>query len=165
MYDILQLNDMLVPELLDIAEQLKISGAKKFDKQELVYKILDKQAVVASETKDDADGKPRRKRIIKTSTANNNEEAIVESGDTENKRGEMKRDLRKKDDRPIIKKPRRREDEDLVPPQHKNIPLPEGNDINDSSDDGSEIDEEIKEPSQEQESTIDPNNNQRGESE
>jgi len=29
MYDILQLNDMLVPELLDIAEQLKISGAKK----------------------------------------------------------------------------------------------------------------------------------------
>lgn len=29
MYDILQLNDMLLPELLDIAEQLKISGAKK----------------------------------------------------------------------------------------------------------------------------------------
>lgn len=29
MYDILQLNDMLVPELLDIAEQLKIPNAKK----------------------------------------------------------------------------------------------------------------------------------------
>jgi transcription termination factor Rho len=28
MYDILQLNDMLVPELLDIAEQLKIPNAK-----------------------------------------------------------------------------------------------------------------------------------------
>ena len=28
MYDILQLNDMLVPELLDIAEQLKILNAK-----------------------------------------------------------------------------------------------------------------------------------------
>ena len=27
MYDILQLNDMLVPELLDIAEQLKIPNA------------------------------------------------------------------------------------------------------------------------------------------
>ncbi len=47
MYDILQLNDMLVPELLDIAEQLKIPNAKKLDKQELVYKILDKQAVMA----------------------------------------------------------------------------------------------------------------------
>ncbi|MEJ0104261.1 MAG: Rho termination factor N-terminal domain-containing protein [Bacteroidota bacterium] len=51
MYDILQLNDMLVPELLDIAEQLKIPNARKLDKQELVYKILDRQAVVASEKK------------------------------------------------------------------------------------------------------------------
>ena len=33
MYDILQLNGMLLPELLDIAEQLTISGAKKLDKQ------------------------------------------------------------------------------------------------------------------------------------
>lgn len=29
MYDILQLNDMLVPELLDIAEQLKNTQRKK----------------------------------------------------------------------------------------------------------------------------------------
>src|ERR1700753_488354 len=112
MYDILQLNDMLVPELLDIAEQLKIPNPKKLDKQELVYKILDRQAVVASETKDEAtDGKPKRKRIIKTSTANNNEEAIVESGD-DHKRPEMKKDLRKKDDKPIPKKPRRNEDQE-----------------------------------------------------
>ena len=51
MYDILQLNDMLVPELLDIAEQLKIPNAKKLNKQELIYKILDKQAVLASAVK------------------------------------------------------------------------------------------------------------------
>ncbi|MFX8565648.1 Rho termination factor N-terminal domain-containing protein, partial [Acinetobacter baumannii] len=38
---------MIVPELLDIAEQLQISGAKKLDKQELIYKILDSQAVQA----------------------------------------------------------------------------------------------------------------------
>ena len=37
MYDILQLNDMLVPELLDIAEQLKLPNAKKLSKQDLVY--------------------------------------------------------------------------------------------------------------------------------
>ena len=49
MYDILQLNDMLVPELLDIAEQLKITNAKKSDKQELIYKILDKQALTPNE--------------------------------------------------------------------------------------------------------------------
>jgi transcription termination factor Rho len=79
-YDILQLNDMLVPELLDIAEELKISGAKKMEKQELIYKILDKQAVMASENKG-GEEKPRRKRIIKTSTGVSSEEAIVESGD------------------------------------------------------------------------------------
>jgi transcription termination factor Rho len=80
MYDILQLNDMLVPELLDIAEQLKISNAKKMSKQELVYKILDKQAIVNSGTAPASkDEKTRRKRIIKTSTANATEEAFVET--------------------------------------------------------------------------------------
>jgi transcription termination factor Rho len=81
MYDIIQLNDMLVPELLDIAEQLKIVNAKKLNKQDLVYKILDKQAVVESAAKagDDADDKPKRKRIIKTTTGNSTEEAVIES--------------------------------------------------------------------------------------
>lgn len=80
MYDILQLNDMLVPELLDIAEQLKITGAKKMDKQQLIYIILDKQAVMSSETKS-TDEKGKRKRIVKTTTASGTEEAVVESGD------------------------------------------------------------------------------------
>lgn len=83
MYDILQLNDMLVPELLDIAEQLKIPNAKKLNKQDLIYKVLDKQAVTGSEAKDSAqDDKGKRKRIIKTTTANSTEEAVVESGDS-----------------------------------------------------------------------------------
>ena len=47
MYDILQLNDMLVPELKDLAEQLGISGFKKLTKQDLIYQILDQQAVAA----------------------------------------------------------------------------------------------------------------------
>lgn len=45
MYDITQLSNMLVPELKDVAEQLQIEGYTKLDKQELIYKILDKQAV------------------------------------------------------------------------------------------------------------------------
>ncbi|KAA5533654.1 transcription termination factor Rho [Taibaiella lutea] len=44
-YDILQLNDMIVPELQDIAEKLQITDMKKLGKQELVYKILDQQAL------------------------------------------------------------------------------------------------------------------------
>ena len=110
MYDILQLNDMLVPELLDIAEQLKIPSAKKLDKQELVYKILDKQALVSSEAKGDPNDKPKRKRIIKTATANSNEEAFVESGDDKQRKPELKKDHRKKEEKPQLKKFKKKED-------------------------------------------------------
>jgi transcription termination factor Rho len=79
MYDILQLNDMLVPELLDIAEQLKIPNAKKLGKQDLVYKILDSQAITGAKANASADDKGKRKRIIKTSTGITTEEAIVEN--------------------------------------------------------------------------------------
>lgn len=78
MYDILQLNDMLLPELLDIAEQLSITGAKKLDKQGLIYKILDSQAVQASETKDDPKKKTSRPRKpVTVKTTNGTEEAEV----------------------------------------------------------------------------------------
>ncbi len=114
MYDILQLNDMLVPELLDIAEQLKIANPKKLDKQELVYKILDKQALAPSEKAEGADnGSTKRKRIVKTTTANSSEEAFVESGDPSPKlkKPEPKKDLKKKEEKPIVKKIRKKEDE------------------------------------------------------
>jgi len=79
MYDILQLNDMLLPELIDIAESLKVTGAKKLEKQDLIYKILDKQAILNSAVKETkADQPQRKKRIVKTSTAISTEEAIVE---------------------------------------------------------------------------------------
>ena len=76
MYDILQLNDLLVPELLDIAEQLDISNAKKLNKQDLVYRILDKQAIMNAAAKNEGE-KPKRKRIVKTATAHTTEEAEV----------------------------------------------------------------------------------------
>ena len=92
MYDILQLNDMLVPELLDIAEQLKIPNSKKLDKQDLVYKILDKQAVMASANKGTTtDEKGKRKRIIKTSTGITNEEAVVEENSSVDEKKQLKR--------------------------------------------------------------------------
>ena len=107
MYDILQLNDMLVPELLDIAEQLKIPQAKKLNKQDLVYKILDSQAIADSKgAKPTDDGK--RKRVVKTTTSTGSEEAIVESG------GEEKPPVKKpimavrKEEKPPIKKARKK---------------------------------------------------------
>ena len=77
MYDILQLNDLLVPELLDIAEQLEISNAKKLNKQDLIYKILDKQAIMTAAQKPEDEKPKQRKRIVKGTTANISEEAEV----------------------------------------------------------------------------------------
>ena len=65
MYDTLQLNDMLVPELHDIAEQLTVSNYKKLDKQELIDKILAKQTSMNAPAKTEGDEKPKRKRSIK----------------------------------------------------------------------------------------------------
>jgi transcription termination factor Rho len=45
MYDILQLNDKLVTELKEIAQKLGVKGIAKFSKQDLIYKILDEQAL------------------------------------------------------------------------------------------------------------------------
>ncbi|MCX6315929.1 MAG: transcription termination factor Rho [Bacteroidetes bacterium] len=109
MYDILQLNDMLVPELLDIAEQLKIPNAKKLSKQDLVFKILDNQAIAGSKgAKPNEDGK--RKRIIKTTTSNSTEEAIVEE-DTDKKPVKKPVVQAKKEDKTPVKKVRKKIEE------------------------------------------------------
>ncbi len=66
MYDISQLNDLLVPELHDIADHLNIANSKKMNKQELVSTILDKQNNMATDNKTNEGEKPKRKRISKT---------------------------------------------------------------------------------------------------
>ena len=121
MYDILQLNDMLVPELLDIAEQLNIPNVKKLDKQGLVYKILDSQAVAGSKGAPAADDKSKRKRIIKTSTANSTEEAIVEDNSAPSTTSEKKilkkagaSQSARKEEKPPVKKGRKKPDEKEV---------------------------------------------------
>jgi len=55
MYDILQLNEMLVPELKDIADQMRLKNYKKLNKQELIYKILDTQAITDT---------PKKKEVV-----------------------------------------------------------------------------------------------------
>jgi transcription termination factor Rho len=66
MYDISQLNDLLVPELHDIADQLNIPNNKKLNKQDLVTIILEKQASMTKDNKSAEGEKPKRKRILKT---------------------------------------------------------------------------------------------------
>ncbi len=49
MYDILQLNEMLVSELREIAQRLGIKGYQKMTKQEIIYRILDEQALAGKQ--------------------------------------------------------------------------------------------------------------------
>lgn len=51
MYDILELSKMLLPELREIAKELKIRKAESLKKQDLIYKILDQQAIAATDLK------------------------------------------------------------------------------------------------------------------
>jgi transcription termination factor Rho len=73
MYDISQLNDLLVPELHDIAEKFSIPQMKKLSKSDLISAILQNQANMNNETGNIENGndveKPKRKRIVKTDTA------------------------------------------------------------------------------------------------
>ncbi len=57
MYDILQLNDMLVPELKELAEKLGLKSYKRLNKQQLIYKILDHQALKGGKKADEGDDK------------------------------------------------------------------------------------------------------------
>jgi transcription termination factor Rho len=70
MYDILQLNDMILPELKEIADKLKIKGSDKLEKQELILKVLDAQALNPAVGQEDGDKtkekakKPRARKPI-----------------------------------------------------------------------------------------------------
>ncbi|MBT4409381.1 MAG: transcription termination factor Rho [Bacteroidetes bacterium] len=51
MYDILELNKKLLAELREIAKELKIKRVESYKKQDLIYQILDQQAILAAESK------------------------------------------------------------------------------------------------------------------
>lgn len=61
MYTIIQLNDKSLPELLTIAQELGIKKADSYNKEELVYIILDEQAI-AGATKKVASDKTKEER-------------------------------------------------------------------------------------------------------
>lgn len=68
MYDILELNKKVLPELREIAKELEISRVESLKKQELIYKILDQQALKNSQEKkvekpEPEDAQPRRTRL------------------------------------------------------------------------------------------------------
>ena len=70
MYDILELNSKLLPELKEIARDLGIHKVDAFRKSDLIYKILDVQAIKAAEQESD------KKKQAKAQTSETASKAI-----------------------------------------------------------------------------------------
>ncbi len=87
MYDILELNKKLVPELKDIAKELNIRKVESYKKQDLIYKILDTQAILEAEKKTqqsenrskntEREEKPSRLRLRKSSDQSTPKEEAI----------------------------------------------------------------------------------------
>jgi transcription termination factor Rho len=101
MYDILQLNDMLVQDLRDIAERLNVNNHKKLSKQDLIYQILDNQAVSTEKKPTD---KP---------------ELLVDDNTAYERPHFKPTGVKPKEEVPFDKRPRKRlETEKIVPPNN-----------------------------------------------
>ncbi len=98
MYDIIELNAKLVNELRDIAKDLKIEHFEDLKKQDLVYKILDYQALnpppeLLEKEKTEKSFKGRRKRvrgesIEKVASTTKTDPGMVASAPEEPKKGQ-----------------------------------------------------------------------------
>ena len=70
-YNILELNEKLLPELQSIAEELGIKKVSSLKKEELVYRILDEQAIsyagIQAEKEKEKEAKKKQKTSFKIS--------------------------------------------------------------------------------------------------
>lgn len=97
MYTIDDLNVKLLSELKELAEQMGVKNAKKLTKQELVYKILDQQAITgeapgAKKEKPAAEGKtmrPRKRENVAPAAKNEKQQSSEETLKTSNTEAEV----------------------------------------------------------------------------
>ena len=77
-YNIIELNEKELPELQKIAEELGISKVSELDKQALVYRILDEQAIVLAEENKKEPKKPEGRKRGRPAKAKGTQEKPAE---------------------------------------------------------------------------------------
>ncbi|MDA9894013.1 transcription termination factor Rho [bacterium] len=99
MYDIEKLNNKKVSELREIADELNIQKSDKLKKQELVYKILDEQALKPSEEKIKKEDTPKQetKRTPSTETKRASDNKPNENNPPKKRPSYQDRDVRNND--------------------------------------------------------------------
>ena len=100
MYDILELNKKLLADLRDIAKELKIKRVESFKKQDLIYKILDQQAIAASEAK-----AAKKEETPKKFDRKNQSSKKESSGTAPRPRHARRERVSKEDNTPVQEKP------------------------------------------------------------
>ncbi len=87
MYDFSQLNEMLIPELLDIAEQLNLPNIRFTGKQNLIEQIMNKESSIENPATPATD-KPKRKRIARSTDNTSTPEANASAEEKEQLKAE-----------------------------------------------------------------------------
>ncbi len=108
MHKIFELKEMSDEKLLSIAEELGIKGAKKKDKDDLVYEILDKEAVLDSQKEPEKAakkrGRPRKnsqtETVVKAEEAKNTEQNTTETEEKKDNNTEGTKQNKKKGRKP-----------------------------------------------------------------
>jgi transcription termination factor Rho len=93
MYDILELSNKLLPELRDIARELKIKRTESLKKQDLIYKILDQQAIEATEK--------RKNPVTENKNIKLMDEPRIQDRDQGQRRGKRPRTVKPVLNRPV----------------------------------------------------------------
>ncbi|HAF28725.1 MAG TPA: transcription termination factor Rho [Bacteroidales bacterium] len=97
MYDILELNKKLVSDLREIAKELQIKKVESLKKQDLIYKILDQQAINAT-----TEVKTEKKPIIRKRILDKTKHSLNSSPKTESK---SPHDRFEREEKRVIPKP------------------------------------------------------------
>jgi len=99
MYDILELNKKLLTELREIAKELKIKRVESYKKQDLIYQILDQQAILAAERKTKKKPAAPAKQEKKTEKA---VEKVTSEAPSEKKASRRRRKAKDQDSGPVF---------------------------------------------------------------
>lgn len=92
MYDIIELSRKLLPDLREIAKELKIKKVESYKKQDLIYKILDTQAILASERKmENAKEKSFKSKSASSNKQQNSPAEVSPGEDTSDDQGQPKK--------------------------------------------------------------------------
>ena len=100
-----------MPELFDLAEHLKITNPKGLEKQDLIYKILDAQAITNTTTTEKVETPVKKTRAkkpatVKAVTANITEEAEVMSNENEAETKIEQKNIESENPNRRVRKPR-----------------------------------------------------------